>query len=75
MAWSDKAREAAVEARRRKRKLPKIPHNVGRSFYASELRQARTQARAEGMQPGKKRNKAIRRQAKFMVSPKLNYGD
>jgi len=70
MAWSEEARRAAAEARRRKRKTP---YGASRGLYAQELRVARGQL--SGLKPGRKRNQAVRRQAKFILSPKLNYGD
>lgn len=69
MAWSDAARRAALEARRRKRKLPQSDYSVVTAKdYASELRYQRSRARLRGMKPGKKRNQYVRRQAKFIMS-------
>lgn len=56
MAWSEQARRAAAEARRRKRKLP-----ISRSLYAKDLRAAREDTRSLG--PGKHRNIEVRRAA------------
>ncbi len=62
MAWSDRAREAAKEARRRKAKQKVVVKDVyGKKFrvtrdvYASKLRRARSMSR-EFRKPGEKKH-------------------
>lgn len=69
MAWSDNARRAAAEARRRKRQ----PKYGSRSLYASELKAARKSMIRRPGENRRKFNRTVRKQAEFTT--KLSTGD